>query len=66
MNLKNFFIFFEQTQLTLNNLKASNFNLYTKYLNNQSFNADYIYYWDRKILVTKTNVYKTLFYKIEI
>jgi hypothetical protein len=61
--LKNFLIFIERTQITYTNFKVKNFNLYTKYLNNQSFNADYIYYWDRKSLpLVPPSAYKTLSY----
>lgn len=56
----------ERVQIVYTNFKVKNFNLYTKYLTNQSFNADYIYYWDRKSLslptLPKLNNYKTLSY----
>ena len=59
--LKNFFISIERMQIVYTSFKVKNFNLYTKYLNNQSFNADYIYYWDRKSSpLTKLNTFKTL------
>ena len=59
--LKNFFISIERMQIVYTSFKVKNFNLYTKYLNNQSFNADYIYYWDRKSsTLIKLNTFKTL------
>ena len=62
--LKTFLIVLEQIQISLTNLKSKNFNLYTKYLNSQSFSADYIYYWDRKnSYITKIGTHRTLPYE---